>query len=75
MLNDKFVIRQSEHIAERLAAENADLTAQVTALYRLAICRPPRAKELAAVAAYADKHGLANACRFLLNTNEFVFVD
>jgi len=24
---------------------------------------------------YAARHGLANACRMLLNTNEFIFVD
>ncbi len=75
MVNDKFIIRQSEHMAERLAAGNSGLPAQVTALYRLALCRPPRAEEQAAVVEYAEKYGLANACRFLLNTNEFVFVD
>ncbi len=75
MLNDKFIVRQSQHMAERLAAENAELPAQVTALYRLVLCRHPRPKELAAVTAYAEKHGMANACRFLMNTNEFVFVE
>lgn len=75
MVNDKFIIRQSERLADKLTAENADLPAQVTALYRLALCRPPRADELAAVTAYATEFGLANACRFVLNTNEFMFVD
>jgi mono/diheme cytochrome c family protein len=75
MVNDKFVIRQSERLAKRLAAENAEVPAQVESLYRLLLCRPPSANELAAVTAYAEKYGLANACRFLLNTNEFVFVD
>jgi hypothetical protein len=75
MMNDKFVIRQSEQMAKRLTAEHADLSAQVTALYRLVLCRPPHEKELAAVTAYAQKYGLANACRFFLNTDEFVFVD
>ena len=28
-----------------------------------------------AVAGYAEKHGLANAVRMLLNSNEFMFVD
>ena len=28
-----------------------------------------------ALAAYAQSHGLANACRILLNTNEFLFID
>ena len=75
MMNDKFVIRQSEHMSKRLTAEHADLSAQVTALYRLVLCRPPHENELAEVTAYAQKYGLPNACRFLLNTDEFVFVD
>ena len=75
MVNDKFIIRQSEHIAERLAADDPELAAQVTALYRLVLCRAPRADELAAVTAYAEKFGLANAARFVLNANEFIFVD
>jgi hypothetical protein len=75
MVNDKFIIRQSEHLATRLSAENREPRDQVTGLYQLAFCRPPRDTELAAVTAYAEKHGLANACRFLLNTNEFVFID
>jgi hypothetical protein len=37
--------------------------------------REPTANELAAVRQYAQQFGLANACRFLLNTNEFMFVD
>ena len=62
-------------MADRLAAEHSEPQAQVTALYDLLLCRPPRENELAAVTEYAKKFGLANACRFLLNTNEFVFVE
>jgi hypothetical protein len=75
MVNDKFIVRQSEHLADRLTAENHNLRNHVTALYQLALCRPPRETELTAVSAYVEKHGLANACRFLFNTNEFVFID
>jgi hypothetical protein len=75
MLNDKFVIRQSQHIADRIATESTSVREQVPALYREVLCRPPNEEELAIVSAYAERHGLANACRFLLNTNEFVFVD
>jgi hypothetical protein len=75
MVNDKFIVRQSEHLADRLAAENHALNHQVTALYQQALCRPPSDTERSAISAYANKYGLANACRFLLNTNEFVFVD
>ena len=75
MQNDKLVIRQSEHIAAKLAAQHKNLSEQVIQLYRLVLGRKPEAKELAAVSQYAGQFGMANACRFLLNTNEFVFVD
>ena len=75
MLNDKFVVRQSQHLAERLAAENSDLSSQVQAVFRLLFGRRPDRAELEVVSTYAGRHGLANACRFLVNTNEFMFVD
>jgi hypothetical protein len=75
MLNDKFVVRQSEHVASRVAHADHDLGRQVVAAYRLILGRAPTSSEARAVGAYAAKHGLANACRVLLNSNEFVFVD
>jgi hypothetical protein len=74
MLNDRFMVRQSEHFAARVAAAGKDLNRQVEEAYRLALGRPPTAKEGAALSAYAARHGLANACRLLLNCNEFMFV-
>jgi hypothetical protein len=82
MLNDKFIVRQSEQIAQRAIrnAESAEgkgaqVEQQVDASYRLIFAREPTQRERSAVATYATQHGLANACRFLLNSNEFVFVD
>ncbi|HJT75993.1 MAG TPA: DUF1553 domain-containing protein, partial [Gemmataceae bacterium] len=76
LLHDKFVVRQCEHIAARVQANNGpDVAKQVAALYRLVLGRAPTAKESAAVSGYATKYGLANASRVLLNSNEFVFVD
>ena len=37
--------------------------------------REPSKTESEQLTAYAKKHGLANACRVILNLNEFVFVD
>jgi hypothetical protein len=74
MLNDRFVIRQSEHIAKRLESAG-DVEAKVRALYHLALARPPTSDEAAAVEGYAARHGLANAVRMLLNSNEFMFVE
>jgi hypothetical protein len=74
LLNDRFMVRQSEHFAARVTAVSKDLNRQVEEAYRLALGRPPTAKETAALSAYAARHGTANACRLLLNCNEFLFV-
>jgi mono/diheme cytochrome c family protein len=77
LLNDAFVLSQSREFAGRLENEGqgADLASMVETAYRLALGRPPRPDEKAALAAFAAKFGLAGACRVLLNTNEFMFVD
>jgi hypothetical protein len=75
MLNDRMIIRQSEHIATRLENMTADVEEQVRRLYALALSRPATDDEVAAVSTYASKHGLANAVRMLLNSNEFMFVE
>jgi hypothetical protein len=75
LLHDRFIIRQSDHIAERIARQTASPEKQIEMLYRLLLCRRPTAHEATLVTHYARRHGLANACRMLLNSNEFVFVD
>ena len=74
-LNDKFVVRQSELLADMLQSDSEDLDQQIFGAYRRLFGRAPTDKERHAVASYAREHGLANACRFLFNTNEFLFVD
>ena len=68
-------VRQAEYFAERLRKLTADPGRQVDEAYRLALGRLPGPEERAAVAEYARKHGLANACRMLFTGNEFVFGD
>ena len=75
MLNNAFLVRHSEHLAARLEQMSADPRDQINHLYELTLCRPATEKEQAALAAYAAKHGLANACRLVLNSNEFMFVN
>jgi hypothetical protein len=48
---------------------------QIQQAYWLAEARPPTETELALLVPYAQKHGLENFCRLLLNSNEFMFVD
>lgn len=75
MLNDSFVLRQSERFAARLARERANLNDQIIRAYELALARPPNDSERVKLAAHARKHGLPSACRVIFNSNEFLFVD
>jgi hypothetical protein len=75
LLNDLFMIRQSQAFADRLELDASDPDSQIDEAYRLALGRLPHDRERRALADYASRHGLANACRILLNTNEFMFVD
>ncbi|MSR56422.1 MAG: DUF1553 domain-containing protein [Planctomycetaceae bacterium] len=74
MLNNHFLVRQSEHFAERVGRAGNELAGQIEATYLLALGRPPTAEEVSALSAYAMKHGMANVCRLILNSNEFMFV-
>jgi hypothetical protein len=67
VMNNRFVVRQSEHLAARVGS--------VEGAYRAILQRRPSDAEANAFAAYVAKHGLANACRVLLNSNEFMFLD
>jgi hypothetical protein len=75
MLNNRVIVRAAEHLAERASKLHGELPTQVHGAFRLALGRPPRRDEFEAIHAYAAEHGLANACRLILNSNEFVFVD
>ncbi|MHB1427046.1 MAG: DUF1549 and DUF1553 domain-containing protein, partial [Gemmataceae bacterium] len=74
MLNDRFMVRQSEHFAARLSKSSPDLGKQIEIAYLLALSRPPSLEETARLLAFAKKHGLANVCRLIFNSNEFMFV-
>ncbi len=75
LLNNAFVIRQCEHIAVRCAKADAAPGTQITAAFRLILQRAPRPDEAVAFTAYAQKHGLANACQIIINSNEFLYLD
>jgi hypothetical protein len=75
MLNNKFMVRVSELIAARASKAGPDLGTRIDAVYRLVLGRKPTEREKAAVSKYAGRHGLANACRMIMNSNEFMFVN
>ncbi|MBL8842940.1 MAG: PSD1 domain-containing protein [Planctomycetes bacterium] len=76
LLNDPFVIEQCRQLAARLERERPlDAAAQIERLFELALARPPTASERAALLDHASAHGLAAACRVVVNLDEFLFVD
>ncbi len=75
LLNNAFVIRQSEHIAARVAAGASQPEAQAAAAVRRILLRDATDSERRRLAAYIEHHGLANAAQMLLNSNEFLHLD
>jgi len=75
LLNNDFMVRMAEHLAEHATKEGDDVPARITIVFRLALQRAPDREELLVLAPLAEQHGLANVCRLVLNMNEFVFVE
>jgi hypothetical protein len=75
LYNNRFVLAQAEHLAQRVSQMHSEPAAQVQAAYRLCLGRSPTADESRALEAYVGRFGLANACRVIFNSNEFLFVD
>ena len=75
LLNDPFVLRRAERLAQRVSAVQADLASRIVAAWTLALSRSPTPTELAHAHTHAEQHGLPALCRVLLNTSEFVFID
>lgn len=75
LLNSRFVVAMCQHVASRLASEENNPSARINLLYRLALGRPANDAEQNVITRYAHQYGLANACRLILNLNEFSFVD
>ena len=76
LLNNSFVLRMSERLAERLKREAGDdVPRQIERGVRLVYGRAPDAEESALLEGFTRTHGLAALCRAWLNSNEFLYVD
>ena len=76
LLNNGFMITQSQHFADRLEKEFPhDLRRQIDRAMWLAFGRTATATERAKFLAFAKAYGLPNLCRVILNLNEFAFAD
>ncbi len=76
LLNDVFMVKQSHEFARRLAVARPR-TGRGRSRRRSSASWADRRDRPSAMPwpHYARKHGLANACRLLFNTNEFMFID
>ncbi len=75
MFNNDFMLKQSQHFANRLMKESDHLEDRIDLAFRLAFSRPASPEEIEACQTLVDRQGLMHLCRVLLNANEFVNVD
>jgi Protein of unknown function (DUF1553)/Protein of unknown function (DUF1549)/Planctomycete cytochrome C len=84
-LNDPVFHEQSRRIAERVLSAGPDVEGRVREAYRLILCRPPEAEEVAAAEAFLQKalpkvglhepEAWASYVRVLLRLNEFLYLE
>lgn len=84
LLNNDFLLRQSDYFAQRIVHETttargtdtvANPVSQVTRAFQIAFGRQPTPTEAAAAQTLLESRGLPVLCRMLLNANEFAYVD
>ena len=75
LLNNEFVLKQSKLFADRVAeAAPNDPAKQIDLAYRLALSRPPVAKEMELGMEFLKKRSLGDFTHVMLNLNEFLYV-
>lgn len=75
LLNNEFVVRQAQLLAERVKRDAGDEPAgQIALAYRIALTRPPRAEESAMALDFLKSGSLVDLTHVLLNLNEFVYI-
>ena len=74
LLNNAFVIAQSELLAKRLQQEAPTVDAQVARAYQLLFNRQPSTNEVTLARQFMSTQPLDIYCRVLINSNEFIYV-
>jgi hypothetical protein len=76
LLNNPFVLRQCEEFAGHLERDHScHVDEQVRFAIELAYGRQAASDEVEILSAYAARYGLANLCRLIVNSNEFLYVN
>jgi hypothetical protein len=73
--NNKFMLRRAEDLAGLSEQSSSEVLDMVRFVSRRVLCRAPTNEEEERWTGYARKHGMANFCRVLLNSSEFLFID
>jgi mono/diheme cytochrome c family protein len=75
LFNSRFTLEASDAFAARVRDEaGADIPAQITRAFQLALNREPSPDERAEIEPEVRQHGLSVLCRAIFNSNEFLFV-
>ena len=76
LMNNSFVLRQSDRLAQRIEGETVGvLPTRVDRAYRLTLGRAPRSSEATRAIAHVQKHGLQSLCWALFNSSEFLYLN
>jgi hypothetical protein len=73
LFNGEFTQQQARSFAERLRREAGDVDRQITLAWQLALCREPTTGEHQKMKDFLADVSLEEACRVVLNLNEFVY--
>ncbi|MBM3766134.1 MAG: DUF1553 domain-containing protein [Acidobacteria bacterium] len=73
LLNNGFVMKQSERLAARLAHEAPTPEARIKRAYQILYGREPSPNELDAGLTFSRQNGMPAYARVLFNTNEFIY--
>lgn len=76
MMNDSFILRMSDALAERVTREAGDDSKkQVVEIHKLVFGREPTDVESEEAIDFIGRHGLPAFARVLFNSNEFLVID
>jgi hypothetical protein len=75
LLNNEFILVHAKVMANRLEKHSPVRSKQIEYACLLTWGRAPADAERIMFTDYTDEHGLANLCRVLFNSNEFLFAD
>jgi mono/diheme cytochrome c family protein len=75
LLNNQFMTAMANRMGEGISADEAGRESDLARLFYRVTGREILDDELSLLVAYSKQYGNSNACRVMLNLNEFVFVD